>query len=750
MGVMKMESIETITDRSYIYQLEPWFKAAKRYIYTCPNRKELQYYGSGYNSWGVQTLQKALSAFAVASVHPDYNEKRAGMSKEELLEHAIKLLRFNLESHIEGDYFCTDGTKWGHTWISPLGIERMMHGVYAIYDYLSDKDRELMKKVFESECDCLISDNREIVAGLVKNNRPESNQWNGSFLLRTSIMFPDLPNVERYKEKAYKFLINAISVPSDETSTILKDGKPVKERFVGANFFESYALNHHGYMNVGYMLITLSNIAMLHFTYKRYGIKAPDSLYHHAQDLWNVVKKMTFPDGRLLRIGGDSRVRYCYCQDYALPTWLFFLDYLNDEDCIVFEKNWLRLVEKEAIYNNDGNYLSRRASGLEKRFPLYYTRLESDRAATLSMGAYWRHTFDLPTSTSKHTKDLMLNTNWYEEYQGSCLHRSSNRIASFTWISSPRVQGLCLPPDKSDMAEWWENLTGQIRTYGLKNYQEVLDHKEQIFDGGFLTYGKTQVVSDGFTEGQGQLITAINRLVYAALPDDKTVVGIQYATNCYHNYFESIKGLNLNMPNDLYNDNMRTYYYKEGYQCLRGPSGEERIWRIASNWLNVDNCLGVIKLYGDDKITLYSPGKRQIGLSSTVGSDLGFLHVDHICFPFIKDARGVPPEEVLYDIGYIIRSGDSAYETSNYAAKLIGGKVKSSCNVRAVMVPGEDGAVYLLVVNITDNLVNAEINVSKICKFKSTTSNTINETDNDGILCLNLEPLEARLLTIIP
>ena len=36
---------------------------------------------------------------------------------------------------------------------------------------------------------------------------------------------------------------------------MLLDGKPVSEWFMGANFFPNYALDHHGYLNVGYMVI---------------------------------------------------------------------------------------------------------------------------------------------------------------------------------------------------------------------------------------------------------------------------------------------------------------------------------------------------------------------------------------------------------------------------------------------------------------------------------------------------------------
>jgi hypothetical protein len=56
---------------------------------------------------------------------------------------------------------------------------------------------------------------------------------------------------------------------------------------------------------------------MLHFTCLQKEWHAPEALYHHCRELWDLVKSLTFPDGRILRIGGDSRVRNAYCQDYT-------------------------------------------------------------------------------------------------------------------------------------------------------------------------------------------------------------------------------------------------------------------------------------------------------------------------------------------------------------------------------------------------------------------------------------------------
>jgi hypothetical protein len=130
----------------------------------------------------------------------------------------------------------TDGKTWGHSWISVLGLERMMHGVRAIRDHLTDEDLATMQRVLVSEADWLL-DHYPVTAGLIQNNHP------------------------------------------------------------------------------------------------------------HADGLWQVVRTCTFPDGRLWRIGGDSRVRYCYCQDYAIPVWMFAQDRFGDRAARVFEERWLDQVE---------------------------------------------------------------------------------------------------------------------------------------------------------------------------------------------------------------------------------------------------------------------------------------------------------------------------------------------------------------------------------------------------------------------
>lgn len=709
----------------YLSFLEPWIKTSQRYITTCPGREELLCYGTGYNTWGVQTHQKAFSAYAILGMDPRFDEKKAGIKREKVIDTALRMLRFSLESHIEGNYYCLDKTKWGHTWISVLGIERMMHAVEAIEEYLTEADKANIKKVLISESNWLM-DNYEVVAGTVSNNKPESNLWNGAMLHRTVAMYPDTLRAEEYKEKGTKFLINSISIASDAISEKVIDGKKISQWYVGDNFFESYALNHHGYLNVGYMVICLSNIAMLHFMFKKKNISAPPALYHHAEELWMLVKECTFRDGRLLRIGGDTRVRYCYCQDYAIPMWLWAKDYLKDKDCDKFEKEWLKIVDMEIKNNKDGLYLSDRCKELEAVSPIYYTRLESDRAVALSMGAYWRRIFkELNESVSEapFLSEIEESFSWHDDYHGACLQKGKNRIAAFVWNSAEGVQGLCLPPERSDMAEWSGNMTGQIKGIGNINYEEILKHYEAQYEGGFISIGKVSINSERFiAEGQGKEVVAYKKVLFAVLPDDMTTVVIQYANTGMRSYLSSKKGIGVKIPNDIFNKNKRKFYYNGGDRELIGTGSIKELWKTNSRWINIDDSLGIISIYGEEELSVFRAGKRTIGLKkypwNDTSKDIGMLYVDEICTNYCEELQMFEEKETIFDLAYLVQAGSDHNQTKAYieSKACYSLKTEDKSMIRALIVTGGDCEKYLIITNVGDTPESVSLNLAEANK----------------------------------
>ncbi|MBQ6248456.1 MAG: hypothetical protein IJK04_16415, partial [Kiritimatiellae bacterium] len=351
-----------ITYRDYVAPMIPFLRSLPDAIRTCPQDPSLKFYGTGDTGhWAVQCSQQVFAALAILAEVPDLKELGCPWSADRLRELALAMFRYSVRTHLTGDIPASDGQRWGRHWISVLGLERAVPGLNALYPYMTDDDRARLRALDLFEADYRLNDypiEAEIDAN-TGHNKPESNIWNAGFMFRAAANYPDCPNAAGYVEKGTRMMLAGLSFPADAESDKIIAGRPLKEWYVGPNFTENWSLDHHHYMNVGYSYVCLSNLALLHFNFKERGQKEPECLLHHVRDLWEVVKKFTFPDGRLLRLGGDSRSRYTYCQNFAQQAYLLAADLFGDEDAIRYEKGYIALMEKEQRENADGTFFGR-------------------------------------------------------------------------------------------------------------------------------------------------------------------------------------------------------------------------------------------------------------------------------------------------------------------------------------------------------------------------------------------------------
>ena len=675
--------------------LKDWVAFSQKHLYYCPERKDLICYGAGeHGHWGVQTHQKAFSAFAILATAKEIDLSNFVITREALIEQALGMLRFTLQTHLEGDFVCTDGKKWGHNWIYALGIERMFHGIEAIEKYLTEDDKNLLKKVMISESDFLLEE-LEIVAGPIDaegRNKPESNIWNGAILYRTAALYPDAPNKELYLEKAKRFFANGISIESDVNSDEIVDGVRIGDICVGANMFNTYACNHHSYLNLPYTVICLSNIAMLHFFLKGKGIKPDNMIYHHMKEQWDLIYSTTFADGRLWRIGGDIRVRYSYCQDYALPVWALIEDKYG-QDLSGFFDGWLEILETETKANGDGSFLSERFGYFENLSPVYYTRVESDRANAISMILYWYEKFAiLGESTNEAIK------NWSDEYHGAAFDSHGNRRVSFVWRAAEKPQGLLVPADDSSFAEWRYNLSARILGVGEVNEDNVQNKNVSTFDGGFITYGVTQSYSDLFkAEGQKYEIMAEKFMAFAALPDERTVLCLQYLKTLNRTFVREVFGTYWNVPNDVFNGFTRTAFSQNGEFSLEGGGRNKEFKTISlGEFINFDNKIGLVS---KSPLTLVRRAGRQVIIKNSKGADRSTLYVEEICAPFSNECKWLDRGTVVVDTAFAMNIG-SKQDTCDLHRKFF---VKDTDAIRTVGVTGADNKTYVMFANISES-----------------------------------------------
>ena len=673
--------------------LERWAVAAEEYWHRIEDDASLGCYGSGYLTWGVQSNWNYAGAMATLAATKD---------KARWQDRAVAALRFALATHMTGGRPGNDGKLWGNSWISMLGIERAMHGLPGLTRTLPQTDRDALQKMLIDEADWLLlhakrDEHAGVRAGLWGNsgkNNPESNIWSGCLLWRVAALYPQEPHAAAWQERGHQFLMNGISVAADAQDRTPVAGWPVAEWHVGANFFPHYALDHHGYLNVGYMAICVSNVAMLHFDLKRAGLQPPASLYHHQAELWQVLRRMIFSDGRLARIGGDSRVRYAYCQEYLLPALLFAADHLRDPHALPLAERQLTLIEQEALAG-DGTFYGRRLEYLRSHNPHYYARLESDRACVLAMLLNYLPLVTVPVPPSVSFAESVAGE-WMEEAHGAVMHRSAQRLSSFAWRAHGLTQALCLPPGDGSLAEWSLNLCPVVRFLGddgsySGRHRRLLANHVRSFAGGFATCGSVmEGVNVNIDEGASCTDQAVTHIAFAALPDNRTCLCLQYVVAAADRvgYLAELKDLHLAVPNDLFNGSRRTLRASSDQTVLTVPPARDEVLTFQSSWLNIDDCLGVVVLHGGDQILVDRSVSRRGRYQS--------VFAEEICLHVRNKVERCQTGEILVDIGFAVLSGATAEAT----AQVQGGAIPfSQKGLRGVWVDGSNGSRYALVAN---------------------------------------------------
>lgn len=310
--------------------------------------------------------------------------------------------------------------------------------------------------------------------------------------------------------------------------------------------------------------------------------------------------------------------------------WLFAADALGDRDAAEFEKGWLDIVRREAAANGDGGFYSRRLAQIAGVSYYYFTRLESDAVLCLSYGAYWRRKFALPDDSPEFPVNPPFA--WQDEYHGATFLRDGNAARSFVWHAAQGPAGVCVPADRSDMAEWQNNLRGEIRssctpqsTHGRSSHT--------LFPGGFLNSGVSEWEErNPQGEGEGVYAYASHRTACAALPDGKTMLFLEYAVMTKEATIDEIKGMSLKMPNDLFNGGKRVYRAPGNVEIeLPGNPGSTDSRTVSSDRLSIDGALNVYSLYGSDTLTIRRPASREIVIHRKNGPWMYSLYADEIC-----------------------------------------------------------------------------------------------------------------------
>ncbi len=623
----------------------------------------LAYYGPGQSDhWSVQMSLQVATALAILADEPAETLVASGVDARQVSDTALALFRYALSTHATGDRNCVDGRKWGRSWISVLGLERSVAGALLLEPRFTDDDRVRLKRVMTDESLWRLR-NYPVKAGIFADNVPESNLWNANVMLRAIAAYPDMPEAGAMREKAVRLMLNGLSTPADAG----------EKWFAGANFSRNWALDHHGYMNVGYMNECLSNIAFAYFDCLERGREVPPELLRNAAELWRACKKMTFPDGRLCRIGGDTRSRYTYCQLFAMQGWLLAAHAFGDADGIRFEREYLEKIVREQSGNVDGSYFGTRLQNIRDASFCYYSRLEADALLSVASSLHWHRRHKFPDAPGR--VDASHVETWHDEGEHAIFLRGprSFRSAAFRAQAGFGQRGLmpnivCAPTDRSDLAEWSANLVGSVGlqqendTYrGFPNSWPKNVIRESFYrDAGGEAFAQvfSAPVSEGVpAEGENGEGVAMREMEIHAVGDGTTMAIRDRVTMS------------------------RVFQLEHGFEAGRlviphafAPAGGRRYEGLGTRCATVDGALSLIAVNGD-AVTLRRDAPLEFTLPDTrrymrplVSDRADILRVAAADAPLLAE-----PGQVLFDAVYLVVAGADAQaarkvaETANWA-----------------------------------------------------------------------------------
>ena len=650
-----MAHSEATKIREMLIRFLPFFL---KNFHISPEDPQIGWYGiNTCDSWMIQSNLNIAGALLALAEEPEL--PGACLSHDELRSCALKIFRNVLRIHKTGGKNGPDGKCWGNTWISVLGLERMAHTFELLRKYLNDEEKELFDRLCQNEADFLLADTFPVVGGIdafEEKNKPESNIWNGSFLFRTALDFPSHPNASAWKNKATRFLLNGISIPEDSSSQELFAGIPLSAWHAGPNFTENFSLDHHGYLNVGYMVICLSNMAYLEYLYRRRGIPAPPETRFHGRELWNVLRNFIAPDGRLLRIGGDSRSRYTYCQVYLLSALEFVINVLKDPEGEILLDNLLDLMASEQQENPDGGFYSTRLAPMRRTSSFYYSRIESDPPAVLAYLLTSGRCARRP-SPVKALPPRPERFQWSDDFHGASVIRTQESFRSFVHRANKGMCVLCVPPERSDMAEWTENMTGE---FGFREKGGKLSTSLRNFDGGFVADTQGTVWEKRpFGEGETPHSILKIRFTAAALPDGKTMICREKASLLRDYAFgEGWKAMRFFVPNDRFNSFRRLYTADTKELILEGRAEQDEIIETNSRQLICDGKLAWTAL-SPHTFKIFRSKKQNVLLNCGLTS----LTADTITLACSEPAEVLPAGSVVYDTAWAVSVSGTSLQT---------------------------------------------------------------------------------------
>ena len=414
----------------------------------------------------------AVQAFCFLYRFGPYDEKLVGMSRETLLRDIIvPMIRYLTETHVTGSQLTGDGRKWGDAWQSAHWAQMLGRGAWFIWNDLPEDLRSAVRRVVRHEAERIAQS--QPPARLRGDTKAEENAWNAQILSVAWLLMPHDPQADQWMQQFQRWTLSAFLRPSDQHATEVVDGRPVAEQFTGANIFDDFTLENHGFVHPDYMsTFTLSMGCVTDF--RMTGRREPQSVLWNVRGIYENLKWFILPDtGFVYPSGQDWTI-------FRQPAWLsahiLMFVYGRDGEAWDLALRTVEVIERMQARSPEG--------AIYDPSEFFFPSTQTDIAQALARA--WLHLhFADPAAMGKYQPRTGAK---HLRFGKIFLYRTPRLITALSYGSvimgtfTPNQRDRLISPDQRSLVGWI-TLSGSTEPLPLRLLRAEFSEKDESFEG---------------------------------------------------------------------------------------------------------------------------------------------------------------------------------------------------------------------------------------------------------------------------
>ncbi len=552
-----------------------------------------------------------ICAFLVKYGKPAQVQLPQGVTWDKIEEMAKKSLIFAYSTHKANKLKVCSGNKyWGSVstsdavWESSLWAMSVAYSAYFQWNTLTEAQKKYIYAMLKAECNYEL--NRTIPTGYAGDTKAEENGWEADILAATLGLFPDDALAPKWFERLREFAINSYSHTSDAADHTVIDPdyntKTVADMYKGANLYDDYSLQNHNLFHTSYQNVVMQELGEAALALKMFQLGTigtekwkTNALMHNNQEVQDsILNWLALADGELAMPNGNDWSLFLYDQITSYSTQACFQ---RDANALMLENMAYKYIKARQQTTSDGSWLLRADVGARRM------GVEAHRV----MMTYLMHDV-MSTADITPTEWDDFNSKYGEAKMIPCQNvvraATDSRFSCFSWSDGLKSYTGYFAANSADKnkivvpyrANNTGNITGWYEVSGKgTNATPVTKGIYQLNGNGYVMNGELNTNDEALNNRFAIYSTPKNAIIY-----------LDYVTAKSACTITAEKGGLLAISTDELTKRNRTLYYSDAgnsdaaitYKQLDGSS----IASFNSNWVNIDNELGIASVGNNKKI----------------------------------------------------------------------------------------------------------------------------------------------------